>query len=157
MTEEAAAEDFQNTILRLLHGHDWMVLRVSDEADELAWSYTIGLWERFGHPELIAIGLPEDTAHDILNIAGEAISGGTVFRSEDLCDQLAVGVPMKMTATSPRVVWDFVQAARWYYLEHRKEDEPPPFLQCVWPDRNGKFPSEPGWGETQGWPQPILN
>jgi hypothetical protein len=154
----ASPEDIQGTILRLLTAHDWMVMRVSGDEDSLAWSYTIGLWERFGHPELIAVGLPDETSREILNAAGAEIrDDGAVFKTGVHYPQFAKGFLFKATATEPRIVWDHVQGARWYYLEHLAKAEPPPFIQFVWPDRTGKFPGEPDWQETPGWRQPILD
>jgi hypothetical protein len=150
-------DDGRATILRLVQGHDWMVMRVDDEGEELAWSYTIGLWQRLGHPEVIAFGLPAKTAQDILNLVGEQIrDDGVRFVDGEVSERLAVGFPMKFTLTDPRRVWDYTQGARWYYLDHLGANENAPFLQCIWPDSTGKFPGEFGWRETPGWPQPVL-
>jgi hypothetical protein len=45
------------------------------------WVYSIGLTERFGHPELVMAGVPIDAAMAVINALGRRIAAG-----EDLID-----------------------------------------------------------------------
>jgi len=45
------------------------------------WTYSIGLTERFGHPELVMAGVPIDAAGAMINALGHRIAAG-----EDLID-----------------------------------------------------------------------
>jgi hypothetical protein len=38
-----------------------------------AFAYSIGLWETYGHPEIICFGLPNDLGHEIINDVAEII------------------------------------------------------------------------------------
>jgi hypothetical protein len=57
--------------------HGWALVQVRDDDDGTVWSYTIGLVENFGHPELTMIDVePEHQAHVIRSLAdGIAASG----------------------------------------------------------------------------------
>lgn len=45
------------------------------------WVYSVGLTERFGHPELVMAGVPIDAAMAVINALGRRIAAG-----EDLID-----------------------------------------------------------------------
>lgn len=59
--------------------HGWMVVHVAVE-DGPEFAYSVGLHRSFGHPEIIVVGLDEETMHDLINDVGEAISEGRKFR-----------------------------------------------------------------------------
>ena len=52
--------------------YGWHVIKVLEDDEGPGFAFTIGLFKRFGHPELIVFGLPLDTMHEMLNAAGEA-------------------------------------------------------------------------------------
>ncbi len=52
--------------------YGWAVVQVSD--DDLAFSYTIGLVENFGHPELIVLDVDRDIQHGLLNEIAKGIA-----------------------------------------------------------------------------------
>jgi len=50
------------------------------------WTYTIGLLERFDHPELVMTGVPITVAFNVLNVLGTRIAVGERFEpgTEDI-------------------------------------------------------------------------
>ena len=38
-----------------------------------SFAYSIGLWKKFGHPELILFGLTIKTLHEIINLAADVV------------------------------------------------------------------------------------
>src|SRR5215470_14744925 len=53
----------------------------------LGWSYTIGIFDTCGKPEIITVGLPPETAHFALNEAAKLLRAGvdlTQGRHRDL-------------------------------------------------------------------------
>src|SRR3546814_18045840 len=44
------------------------------------WTYTIGLTERFGHPELVLAGIDISLAMNILNALADRVAGGEQLR-----------------------------------------------------------------------------
>jgi hypothetical protein len=47
------------------------------------WAYSIGLTERFGHPELVMVGVPLDAAGAMVNRIGRRIAEGEDFLAGD--------------------------------------------------------------------------
>lgn len=120
----------------LIDEHGWAVVKVP----ELGLAYSIGLLERFGHPEVAILGLPVQTAHMIINIIGGLVRGGESFGDGD---ETASGVLLEGYACAFRAV----HPSRFEdYLGQLLDHYPPgdiPVLQCCWPDATGAFP----WSE----------
>ncbi len=70
--------DEQNQrIARHIREHDWHCLQVFAEDPSMdAFSYTIGLHERFGAPEVIVFGLEKQQAHGVLSRCVERLRDG---------------------------------------------------------------------------------
>ena len=58
--------------------YGWAITTVEHDRP---WAYTIGLLERFNHPELVIAGVGLDLAADILNGLGEEIRQGQRFEA----------------------------------------------------------------------------
>ncbi len=52
------------------------VVHVARTGYGLGWSYTIGVYDTCGSPELITVGLTPDTAHFALNAAANLLRSG---------------------------------------------------------------------------------
>ena len=59
--------------------YGWHVVKVLEDDEGPAFAFTIGLWQRFQHPELIVFGLPLETMHQMLNGAGAAVRAGRPY------------------------------------------------------------------------------
>jgi len=63
------------------------VVNVARTEHGLGWSYTIGVFDTSGKPEIITVGLPPETAHFALNEAAKLLRAGvdlTQARHRDL-------------------------------------------------------------------------
>lgn len=72
MTYEEALADLRDCVER----YDWAVQGVDANRP---WAYTIGLAERFNHPELVLAGVPWPAAVSTLNALGEMVAVGEVL------------------------------------------------------------------------------
>ena len=131
--------------------HGLHVLNVLPGQDTPGWSYSVGLWRSYGHPEVVVFGLDDRVGHLLLNtIAGE-IRAGRPFRADGEYDSVLEGYrcAFKPVAT----VWygPFFGWASWFY---RGDDYP--VLQCVWPDKEHHWPWELAFREKWLWSQPLL-
>ncbi len=115
------------------------------------WAYTVGLGKSFGQPEVFVMGLPGEIMHRMLqNLASEVAAGA----------QLSVG--QRNDTILERLICELRPVdARWIDLLLEPlnllyEDAPFTVLQCVWPDRAGTLPHEPGFDETFRPRQPLL-
>jgi hypothetical protein len=132
----------------------WSVLAIpaGERDDEPAFAYTVGLHKRFGHPEIIVLGLPHELMHELLDVCGERIKAG---------ETLPVGTPFGEVLDGCSVQLRPVRAVE-SYREHVGYamwfNGGPEFglLQLVWPDDAGRFPGEPGADPDAVKQQPLL-
>ena len=114
----------------------------------LGWSYTIGIFDTSGKPELITVGLPPDTAHYALNEAAKMLRAG-VDLTNGRHPNLIGNVECEFRRVDRRWVEQLMGWALWYYGEIDF-----PVLQIVYPDLQNRFPEEDGF--DTGFEQPLM-
>lgn len=115
-----------------------------------SFAYSIGLHETCGTPEIIITGQPGNVAATIINTLGESIHGtGPLPVNVPLSDLLEGDLKCVLKSTSPEAK-NKLGLARAYYSHWNFQ-----LVQCVWPDRAGLFPWEPGCA-TLAADQPLL-
>jgi len=142
--------------------HGWHVRMVSGDAIYPPFSYTVGLYATFAHPELIVVGLPGDRAHRLLNEAGTLIRGGTTFQVGAVSDLLIPQYSCTFRAV-PDVQFEYFLGAALQHYDGTRF----PCLQLVWPARDHTWPwsddATDGFREQQRvladspvppWPEP---
>ena len=111
----------------------------------------VGLYKRFEHPELVVFGLPPDTMHRLLNVAGEAARSGQVYVVGQGYNDLLEAYSCTFRPVPVKHYQPYLGYARWYY---RGGDFPA--LQLVWPDREHRDPwAAPADAGIRG-AQPVL-
>lgn len=121
----------------LIAEHGWAVIRVPEDEEGPGFAYSIGLTERFGHPEIAISGLPGDLLHRLVNDAAALIAGGERWAAGTRTDALLEGYACTVRAVVPPNVHTFLGAAVRYY-----GDEAFGAVQVFWPDRDGRYPWE---------------
>jgi len=147
-------DDADRRLLDDVQTHGWHIVHVGvpagEEAEGPDWSYSIGLFHGFGHPELIVVGLPWSTAEAIINELGSRIRAGARFvhgmRDSDVLENHDV----RFVALRADVYRAYLGYAIWFYRGVEF-----PTLQVVWPDRAGRFPWDPACTLAES-AQPIL-
>jgi Domain of unknown function (DUF4262) len=114
--------------------HGWHVVILPPESDSPGWAHSIGLWERFAHPELIVFGSEPRRLGALVNALGERVRGGRRFEPGET-DGVLEGLPFAFRAVALRWTDVFLGNAAWHY-----RSEGFPALQGFWPDRHGRFP-----------------
>lgn len=120
-----------------------------DEAP--GYSYTVGLWEAFGQPEVLVYGLPAEVAEDLLQTVADQNDEGVTYLPDSRHDGLIDGYPVRFFAVPGRLVAELCKVAIWAY-----EGAELPVVQLVWPDKQGRWPFEPGVREGFRDSQPVL-
>jgi Domain of unknown function (DUF4262) len=131
--------------------HGWHVVLVPPEADSPGWAHSIGLWERFEHPELLVFGSEPRQLGALLNALGERVRGGRCFSAGELAPGILSGLPFAFRAVAPRWTNVFLGNVAWHY-----QSESVPALQGFWPDRSGRFPWDAGCAPEVAAEQPQL-
>ena len=113
----------------------WSVTGVPADQEGPGWAYTIGRWHSRGGAELAMFGLDLDVMQSCLNILG---------KRDDLADgqahdDVVSGYPVRLRDVEPDWYRAFFGQGIWFYRR-----PPIPFLEVVWPDRDGAFPWDTG-------------
>jgi len=123
--------------------HRWLVFNIMGDGTLPPFSYTVGLFATFGHPEVVISGLDHELAHAILNDIGEDVARGVQRQAETLYDDLLEGIScLFKTVTAEYYDPYFGRALVFYQGAHF------PVLQCVWPDAQQRFPGQVGYTYT---------
>lgn len=113
---------------------------------EPPFAYTVGLTQRFDHPELIVVGLKPDSMQFVLNQCADRVKNGTRLKAGARLDEVIDGFQVEVRTLDPSLL-HFLGYARWFH-----GDRPFEALQILWPDREGRFPGDPamdGWAAAR--------
>ncbi len=111
--------------------------------------YTVGLFG-LGHPELLILGAPPETAAAVLNDLGERVRAGEAL----LPGQLITfhDWPHRIIPESVPNPGDIVFSANDFYRQPDKHSVP--VLQLTYDDTEGRFPWDDGYAAPEMQPRP---
>ena len=124
------------------------ILHVKGCGERPLFSYTVGVHDTCGGPELITSGLLEETAQRALNYAVAEIRNG-VDLSVGRYREIVGEVEVEFRSVDPKWVKHLMGWAVWYYGGTDFS-----VLQLVYPDRENRFPEDEGFESY--FAQPML-
>ena len=133
-------------------GPGWAVLAIPEDEEGPPFAYSIGMYRTLGHADVILIGQKIEAMHAIINHIGEQVRGGQRFEDGGVYPDILEGFDVCFRQVPPARYPEYLGYGRWFY----KGDDFP-VLQCVWPDRQGRFPWDPGAPEGFRARQPVLS
>jgi len=144
-------DDIERNVIRDVADPGWHVAHVPPEGETPGWSFTIGLQHTFGHPEIVVFGVPHEVAHDLLNLAGEAIASGRAYEVGPV--YLDFLEDYGCVFRDVRAAWfgPFLGLAVWFY---RGLDFP--VRQLFWPSRDHAYPWDAHASDSLKATQPLL-
>jgi hypothetical protein len=127
------------------------VMYVMEDDHGPDFSYSIGLFESYRHPEIIIVGLKQQLAHILINNMANDIKEGKVYvplsYEADILDNFNCYI-----IEVEKLNYDnYVGQAQRYY-----EGDGFPLLQCIYPTVKGIYPWEDKWPESIKNLQAIL-
>ena len=140
--------------------YGWHVQMVVGDPLHQPWTYTIGLFTTFGHPELAMFGIDGNQATLLLNLMAERVGKGERFAAGASDDGVLSEHPVRLAAVRPEWYPPYFGAAIDWYLDEF------PILQVLLPDRHGRFPDDPAsefrraqplLSSADPWPEPLLH
>ncbi len=131
--------------------HGWAVVNVDGDATLPAYSYSVGLYKTFSHPEVIVFRLEPAVRQQIINTIAQAVRGGRRFSENETTDQILIGHQCAFRLVAPAAEATYMGAALGYYGREV------PALHCIWPDQAGRFPWERGTSADFRALQPMLS
>ena len=138
-------------LLNDIEKHGLQVMHVLDDGASPAFSYSIGLFQTYKHPEIIIVGLKQELSHVLINNMAEDIKNGKVFEPLNYYTEILDDYKCYIVKVSPENYDEYVGQAQRYY----KNDDFP-LVQCIYPTTKGIFPWEKNWPENIKDLQPIL-
>lgn len=143
--------DSERKVLADVEEFGWHCVHIHTEHGLPEFTFTVGLYRSFTHPELIIFGLPSTTAHRILSIAADAVRSGAPLDLSKPTDALLNSYTCCFAEVPKDQYYEHVGCARWYY-----EGDDFPLYQVVWPSKSGLFPWHPDATESFRAAQPVL-
>lgn len=131
--------------------HGWMCVHLMAEGHEGPYSYTVGLFRTYGHPELAVFGLSSEVAHQVLSIAVAAIQQGHALDPSRPASGLIEGCSCLLASVPVFEFSRYFGVCRSYYEGDRFG-----LLQIIWPTRQGQFPWDTGSNPVFRAMQPIV-
>ena len=150
LPEPAPTREPDRKLLADVHEYGLHVVHVSPELNTPGWSFSVGLFRTCSSPEVVVFGLPQSVAHHVVNELGRRAVKAPL-EAKQLHGDLLEGFNCILKPVLPEWYRPFLGYASWYY-QHR----PFPVLQCVWPDREARFPWDPLFFAAWRWAQPLL-
>ena len=117
-----------------------------------SFAYSIGLWEKFRHPEIICFGFTTKTLGGLINNTADLVKDGQSIEINKIYTAIFESSKAEFIKVDTRSLSDYFGTAIDYY--NTKDF---PALQLVWTDRNNKFPWEPDFEEEFIYRQPLLD
>ncbi|MGB9110243.1 MAG: DUF4262 domain-containing protein [Telluria sp.] len=128
------------------------VISVLEEDGHVPFTYSIGIEQSLGMPELIIVGLKSDVAHSAINECYRQMKEGRVIApGARIAGLLGGDFECLIGAASPDKVTDYMHWASWLY-----KGELFRAYQIIWPSTTGVFPWEPGASDWLVARQPLL-
>lgn len=133
----------------------WSFLHIQADNEGPSFSYSLGFYANYGQPEIILLGLPQETAHQLLNIVAIRFAGAKQpYETYKAYDDIADGMRIAFIPVARNHYPPYLGYAGWFYGSVKTEF---PALQMVWPDREGRLPWEPGYDGAFAAMQPLLD
>lgn len=141
--EQKALDDVERHGLHIVH--------VLEEGDLPPFSYTVGLYHTFGHPEVLVYGLPNDSAHSLLNHLASQLREGKKYVAGGTYSDLLDGFRATFRVVPLAQYREHVGWATWF-----NERPDFPVLQLIYPDRQGQWPWDSGASDGFRHQQMVL-
>lgn len=128
------------------------VISVMEDDEHSPFTYSIGIEQSLGMPELIIVGLKSNVAHSAINECYRQMKdGGAIAPGTRVADLLGGGFECLIGEASTEQVSDYMHWAKWLY-----KGKPFRAYQIIWPSTSGVFPGEKDASEWLIARQPLL-
>jgi Domain of unknown function (DUF4262) len=149
--QHIAKDDPEKILISNIAEFGWYAVNVIEDDGHPPWSYSIGFYDTWNHPEIIIIGRSRATAHHILNTIATNLEDNNPPDLNLPTGTLIPGVACYFIEVSPQHYPDYVGFALWYYRKRHF-----PLYQLVWPSNDGQHPWSPNAPDSFKEWQPVL-
>lgn len=128
-------QEAKSKLLENIRRYDYHIVVVGAEDTASPFAYTVGLFHKFHHPEVVVVGLGEDRLVDVLTHVAEEVRGGRRFEAKKSYEDVFEDFDCTFRRVAARHFAAYLPRALWYYDRFAF-----PALQLVWPDSSGRYP-----------------
>jgi hypothetical protein len=128
------------------------VIHVLEEDQHPRFTYSIGIEQTTGQPELIVAGMKSEVALFMVNEYNRRVRSGETFAPGQRASGFIEGFDIEFRLVHESHYPDYFGWARWLY-----KDSSFRVLQALWPTTAGIWPWEPGATEWYLHVQPLLD
>ncbi|WP_211999857.1 DUF4262 domain-containing protein [Chitinophaga sp. HK235] len=128
------------------------IVQVPEDDYLPAFAYTIGLYQQYGHPEIICFGLSVELMASLLNDTCDLIKQGQAFAPCTSYDDFLDNYPVQFL-TVDQAYYPYYLGTGCFFYDHSRF----PALQLIWPDKQSLFPWEPEFNPNWLRKQPLLD
>lgn len=147
-----ARDDGDRQVLRDVAESGCHVVGVLADETGPAFAYSIGLYHNYDHPDILIFGLEHTLMQSLINCMRDLIREGGRFVPGSRYPDIIEGFDCEFRAVHPSHYRELLGYARWFY-----PDDEFPVVQCVWPDKQGRFPWQPDFEPRFLPQQPICD
>ncbi len=151
MHDDDGMDQSDRKLLDNVEKFGWHVVGITPSAEGPAYAFSVGLQHTLRHPEVCIFGLPVKVAQALINEVGRLARQGTPVAVGKPIAGLAEGFDLQFLEVSPLYFQAYFGYAAWFYHSYDFR-----MLQCVWPDKSGRWPWEPEFTEKFKQVQPVL-
>jgi hypothetical protein len=145
-------DDGELNFVRNIREFGWFRTGILAEGARPGFAYTTGFWSSLGSPEILVFALAANVTHTLLwNLYRELKDGRLLTVGQPLGDVFG-SHSAYLFPVSKDYYPDHLSRNLWFYGGNDF-----PYLQLVWPDRQGVFPWEPDFDEGFRKDQPDLS
>jgi hypothetical protein len=150
------ASDLQAKLAKDIERVGWVAIGVMPTEDDPIdpFTYTLNLWRKFDHPELIVTGMRQEVAHSMIAGFISRIEQGDRFDTSLDHPKALQGQGDKTYTAAIRPVTPTQRDEHLRFADWWNGGEDFPAMQIVWPDPAGLFPWEDGYDRR--YLQPLL-
>jgi Domain of unknown function (DUF4262) len=149
--QRIAKDELEKIVLSNINEFGWHCVNIVEDDGCPPWSFTIGLYETWEHPELIIIGRSRATSHAMLKTLADDIELNDPPELTDPNGHLLLGMKCHFIEVNARYFSDYVGFALWFYRKCRF-----PLHQIVWRNADGLYPWDENAPSTFKEWQPLL-
>jgi hypothetical protein len=148
---EAELDEGDKKVLSDIKQYGLHIVHILEDEQGPGFSFSIGLYKNYNHPEIILIGLKQELSHSIINNIAQEVKDGKKYQSLNFYSDLIEGFDCYFIEVDKLHYKNYMGYANWYYNGNKF-----PALQCIYPTTKGVYPWQNEWPESIKNLQPIL-
>ncbi|MRG46017.1 DUF4262 domain-containing protein [Chitinophaga sp. SYP-B3965] len=152
MTQSSPEQDKQ-LILNNIEQYGCHLVLIEADNYLPAFAYSIGLYQKFGHPEVICFGLKTEVLGDLLNYASELVQSGEKLVTDKAYTGFLEGHDVQFLAVDKAFYQNYLGYGGWFYDQSFDF----PVLQLIWPDKGNNLPWNENFNPEWKFKQPLLD